>query len=464
MDDVFRKYFEDLPSYVTVQDLNHHLIAVNRRFADDFGGQIGDLCYAAYKHRDTPCPVCPVSRTVDSDAVETSEEIVVRRDGKEAVFLINTSPIHNADHEVVAIIKTSTDITEVKKLQQKFRSLFEEVPSYISIQDRELRILEANRRFRADFGDPTHGRCYQLYKRRLEPCLVCPVASTFKDGESHSAEKVFTSTDGQQVNVMVYTAPIRNPAGEITSVMEMSANITEIRRLESQLTSLGLLVGSISHGIKGLLSGLDGGVYLVDTGFKNQDLARVQKGWEMVQRNVDRIRSMVLNVLYYAKDREVNWETVNVRTLVSDVCGVLSTRAQQLGVDLAWDVSESTGPLQADGRAMHALLVNLVENSLHACHVDKKKEQHRVQVTAAPVGDVVLFEVLDNGIGMDQETQQQAFSLFFSSKGNEGTGLGLFIANRIVTSHGGRISVESTPQLGTKISVEIPAKKKVQEA
>ena len=85
--------------------------------------------------------------------------------------------------------------------------------------------------------------------------------------------------------------------------MEMSTNITPIRQLQSQLESTGLLISSISHGIKGMLTGLDGGIYLVKIGHGKRQPARLEKGWEMVQRNVDRIRNMVLNILYYAKER-----------------------------------------------------------------------------------------------------------------------------------------------------------------
>ena len=98
-----------------------------------------------------------------------------------------------------------------------------------------------------------------------------------------------------------------------SSVMEMSTDITQIRELESQLTSLGLLIGSVSHGLKGLLNGLAGGIYLVNTGFKKEEDDRVEKGWEIVETNVGRIRSMVSDILYYAKEREPNWETVSCR-------------------------------------------------------------------------------------------------------------------------------------------------------
>ncbi len=66
------------------------------------------------------------------------------------------------------------------------------------------------------------------------------------------------------------------------------------------------------------------------------------------------------------------------------------------------------------------------------------------------------FEVEDNGIGMDRETRDKVFSLFFSSKGLKGTGLGLFISNKIVDKHGGEIDVDSEPGRGTRFVVRLP--------
>ncbi|RJO63497.1 MAG: hypothetical protein C4523_20380 [Myxococcales bacterium] len=80
------------------------------------------------------------------------------------------------------------------------------------------------------------------------------MAETFKDGRSRQSEEVVTSNSGEHMNVLVQTAPMRGLDGEITAVIEMSTNITLIRQLQDQLASLGLLVGSISHSIKGVLA------------------------------------------------------------------------------------------------------------------------------------------------------------------------------------------------------------------
>ena len=68
----------------------------------------------------------------------------------------------------------------------------------------------------------------------------------------------------------------------------------------------------------------------------------------------------------------------------------------------------------------------------------------------------MVFEIEDDGIGMDRETRERIFSLFFSSKGIKGTGLGLFVANKIVDRHGGTIEVESAPGRGTRFQIRLP--------
>jgi signal transduction histidine kinase len=92
--------------------------------------------------------------------------------------------------------------------------------------------------------------------------------------------------------------------------------------------------------------------------------------------------------------------------------------------------------------------------------VDKKKDHHQVTIRLDGYTDHVRWEFCDNGIGMDQETREKAFSLFFSSKGAEGTGLGLFIANNIAQKHGGSIEVESELGKGTCFVVKIPRKRR----
>jgi PAS domain S-box-containing protein len=459
----YRQYWEEMPCYLSVHDRDFRIIDGNRRFRTDFGESIGDLCYRVYKQREKVCPDCPVEATFADEKSHGSEQTLITQRGEAMPVMVHTKPIRNGDGEVVAVMEMHTDIREVKRLQEllhqsqkRLATLFEEVPCYIAVHGPDLVIQHANRAFREAFGSAVGDYCYRVYKHREEPCLVCPAQKTFAEGVAHEHEEVVVSASGEKMNVLCTTAPVRNAEGEVEAVIEMSIDITQIRELQSQLTSIGLLVGSISHGIKGLLTGLDGGIYLVNSGFNKDKPERIKKGWDMVQRNVDRIRSMVLDILYYAKDRELSIDDIEVVGLVDEVRETLQKKAADLDVAIDFDVAPDAGAFQGDASAIRAVLLNITENSLDACRADDQARKHRVKLGVRRVAPWIVFEIEDNGIGMDRETREKIFSLFFSSKGIKGTGLGLFIANKIVDKHGGTIKVDSEPGCGSRFLIRLP--------
>jgi len=464
----YEQLFDSMPCYLSVQDKDLKVIQGNHLFREDFGDYEGRYCYQLYKNRPERCPVCPVERTFKDGLRHSSEETLLRKDGSEVSVIVNTTPVFDESNNIVGVMEMHTDITEVKNLQnryeesqKRYRELFEEVPCYVSIQDKDLNIVDANRYFREAFGNGLGLKCYEIYKRRSEPCFPCMVNQTFEDGEVHVHEEVVTKVDGTTINVLVQTKPLRDVYGNITNVIEMSTDITQIRQLQSQLTSIGLLISTISHGIKGVLNGLDGGIYLVSQGLKNDNHDRVEKGWEIVLRNVGRVRSMVLDILYYAKDREPNWDIIPAEKVCEDVFNLIKDKAYDLGIKFESECDPNAGDFEADEAAIRSLLVNLAENSLDACRVDQSKDVHKVTFNMTGEKKHIRFSISDNGIGMDTETREKAFSLFFSSKGVEGTGLGLFIANKIAKSHGGKIELKSKEKEGTSFSVLIPRKKTV---
>ncbi len=466
----YQKYFDAMPCYLTVQDRDFKVIVANSRFVKDFGDYKGRHCYQVYKQQPEKCEICPVERTYRDGQSHRSEETIRCPDGREVSVIVYTEPIRDQNGEITAVMEMSTDITDLKRLQSqlhesqsRYRSLFEEVPCYISIQDEELNIIDANRLHRRDFGTYLGCKCFEVYKHRSEECYPCCVRQTFLDGQMRIFESVVTSVKGEAINVLVHTAPINDASGKIKYVMEMSANITQIRQLQSQLASIGLLISSISHGIKSLLNGLNGGIYLVNNGLAKNNQDRLKQGWEIVQRNVARIRSMVLDILYYARDREPDYTEVSANALIDEIYSLIREKAGEHKIDLSKETDIHAGTFEADAKAALAMLVNLAENSLDACRLDSHKTSHRVTLKAHGNDQSVRFVIEDNGIGMDQETRENAFTLFFSSKGSEGTGLGLFIANKIANAHGGRIQLESELGVGTRFLVDLPRVRLVPE-
>lgn len=461
----YRQVFDSMPCFLSIQDRDFRIIDANQRFRQHFGDFEGRYCYQVYKQRSERCEVCPLARTFRDGERHESEEEVRTLSGETLSVLVRSKPIRNGNGEIIAAMEMSTDITHIKNLQKllrasqkRYHTLFDEVPCYISIQDPDLNIIEANNAFEEDFGNVLGRKCYEAYKHRTSPCEPCPVQQTLDDGLPHTREELVTASNGRQRNVLVTTAPIRESDGTISGVMEMSADISQVRELEDRLTQLGLLIGSVSHSLKGLLNGLSGGMYLVNSGFAKGDEERVKKGWATVERNVTRVKSMVSDILYYAKDRVPNWEMLSATEVAQDVVGMMESRAGELGVEFGLSLGGGEGEFEGDPQAVRALLANLVENSLDACRLHQCCQGHQVTLRVSGDDSTVRFEVEDDGIGMDQETQEKAFTLFFSSKGT-GTGLGLFISDKIARAHGGEIQLISAPGKGTTFIVSLSRKK-----
>ncbi len=123
---------------------------------------------------------------------------------------------------------------EMNKQKEEYQNIFELAPCYITVQDRDLKLLRFNREFAEQFGPQEGDYCYKAYKGRSERCEVCPVLRTFDDGRSHYSEESGVSKDGSRSYWMVRTSPIRDSKGEIVAAMELCLDITEVKRLEKE--------------------------------------------------------------------------------------------------------------------------------------------------------------------------------------------------------------------------------------
>ena len=456
-------YFNELPCLVSIHNRDLEVVATNQLYKERLGDKIGCNSWDAYKEGAGRSAKCPVGKTFHTGKGQRSKETIQDINGKEVPVIVHTAPIRSGESDVELVLEISADITEMNRLQeelrttqQRYQQLFDEVPCYISVQDGKLRLVATNRQFKEDFGDEIGSYCYSVYKHRNEPCPDCPVVKTFESGKSQQSETVVTSKTGEQYNVLTWTAPIRKADGEVTQVMEMSTNITQIRRLQDHLSSLGLLIGSISHGIKGIMTGLDGGMYWLDTGMEKGNQERIEKGWDVIKLMVGRLKNLVLNLLYYAKERDLSWERTDALSLANDVASTVEPKIKGYSIEFIHDFDRSIGKFEVDTSVVSSALINILENAMDACIEDKSKKSHKIIFSVTQDKDHIVFDIHDNGMGMDRETRENIFTLFFSSKGSKGTGLGLFVSNKIIQQHGGSIRVDSTHGQGSHFNIRLP--------
>ena len=155
-----------------------------------------------------------------------NQPITVRSSDQIGKLASALEDLRQKNEEVTTALKTS---------RQEFQSLFESVPCYISVQDRNLRLLRVNHDFRKDFGENIGSHCYEVYKNRSDKCPECKVEKTFQTGSIYSGEETVTTRNGEKAHILVYTSPVYNEKNEIVSVMEVSVNITHLKNLEEEL-------------------------------------------------------------------------------------------------------------------------------------------------------------------------------------------------------------------------------------
>ena len=332
--------------------------------------------------------------------------------------------------------------------------IVDHLPCYVSIQDRDLRILFANENFKRDFGDGTGKRCHTVYKGSPEICPNCPVLKTFQDKRVHITEETVQLADGKICQIFIQASPILDNEGEVAAVIEMATNITRIKIERKELITLGQSIALLSHGIKNILEGLQGGAYVVDEGFKDGDMELARKGWSIVNKNIFDITDVVQNILYSSKNRPLKYEMVSPGRLVQDSVQLFREKAAAMNIQLQEKINEALPDVRLDAASIRRMLHNLIWNALEACHNDKGKKQHLVSVNTDYFGkNHFMFEIADNGTGMDEATRRNMLEEFFSTKGSGGTGLGLAVVEKVVNKHGGRIEVNSAPGTGTTFRI-----------
>jgi signal transduction histidine kinase len=206
--------------------------------------------------------------------------------------------------------------------------------------------------------------------------------------------------------------------------------------------------------------GLEGGIFVVNEGLASGDQEGISEGWEMVERNVALVSRIVKDLLYCAKERTPNFEpAVCPQEVVLEVKNLFADRLASEDIRLETDLEEPfhTGSFDADG--LHNLLCNLVANAVDACRFDPAddKDGHTITMSCRRNDDgTTVFQVADDGPGISEDVNARVFEDFFSTKGSEGTGIGLLVAQKVAEDHGGKVTFSSKPGQGTTFTVTIP--------
>ncbi|MFZ1199433.1 MAG: ATP-binding protein [Desulfobacterales bacterium] len=457
------KYFNELPYFVSIHDPDCKVLAANPTYIRHLGYRIHGHSWEIYSGKRATRENCPVARTLRDEDIMETRALVRYKNGAKVPVIVHTAPIFNDDGEVVLVLEIFAGSQEIDRLaeevrttQQRYQQLFDLVPIPIVVVDRHLRITAINRSFKEDFGQPVGQNLFTVLRPGKFPAFRDPISQTLKDGRPRQGELVLTDRNGVQFTMMAGTAPIKTLAGKLVQVLITFTDVTRLRQLQDNLSSLGMMIGTISHDLKGCLTGLDAGLYLVDTGFYRDKPGRIEEGLEVSKLMVERIRKQVQNILFYAKERKLDLQPTDVERFATEVAANVDQRIRGADIIFTCVFEPDLGEIEIDPDLVRSTLINILENAMEACIEDRSGKSFHITFRVFRQQNEVQFDITDNGSGMNESQLKNMFTMFYTTKGSKGTGLGLFIANKTVTRHGGRITVDSVAGSGTTFSICLP--------
>jgi nitrogen-specific signal transduction histidine kinase len=331
-----------------------------------------------------------------------------------------------------------------------FKSVLDALPCYLTIQDANLNILFVNQTFMNDFGKGIGKSCYKVFHGTEHKCSECPVQRTFADKQVHVAEETILLTDGAVNQMIVYSAPLFDIFGNVSAVIKLLTNVNMVKEIQKELVTIGQSFALLTHDIKNMLEGLEGGAYVVDEGLKDQDWELTARGWQIVGKNVAEISRVTQNVLFSSKKRTLELQRVKPGDVARQAVELFQEKASTLEIQLNTQLNPSLPHTTMDSPSIVRMLSNLIWNAIEACDKDDQKPSHSVFVRADYYDkNHYMFEIEDNAEGMDDTTQENLFKEFYSTKGDKGTGLGLLVVDRIARNHKGKIEILTKPGTGS---------------
>jgi PAS domain S-box-containing protein len=396
--------------------------------------------------------------------VRNFELPIIVRDGRRRVTLWNTNPYYDAKGNLAGVIGVAQDITErqqaeeaVRTERERFLSLLEVLPASIFLQNREHRIIFANRYFREWFGEPEGKRCFEILRGRSERCQVCPVEKVFETGVPQESEWAAPS----QRIYQVYAYPFADWDGSPMS-LDMYVDITarkqaerDLRESEEKLRFLAGQILRVQERERGNLSReLHEGLGQALLVFKLQlrvilkqipeEYQELREDCNQALRYIDEIIEDIRHLSYNLSPRAL--EEIGLAAALQHLCEEFG-RLQGLGVSLEMDdLGESLS------KESQINIYRIFQEAL--TNISKHAGATKVKLQVKRRGGEVACSIKDNGQGFNVKE--------VTTWGHAGRGLGLAAMEERVRNLGGKFQIDSRIGQGTQIWFTAAARKREQ--
>lgn len=390
-------------------------------------------------------PLVKVEKTLGVLLAWSKEEIVVETSELLRTFAFLSAVVLENLELYSSLQRQNAVLEETKNYMQRILDSF---PQHIAVFDQDLRIVFANSGYsRSVLSNEMVSRISQL------------VQKAFLAGSRQTLELEENATF-----YSIVAEPIEYEGQpQVLLIITDVTNTKEVERLKAIDQLKTEFVASISHELKTPLAAIKAYAETILMSIEMLDQQTLNEFVQIIYKESQHLESILEELLDFSKLEQrtlvLEKSTFDLTGLVREVMRSLEELAKTKQVRLELLTKEPV-LIRADQRRMRQVITNLLNNSIKYSKEDAQDKYVRVRIERK--NENVLLEVSDNGIGIPKEYHQKMFERFFRVGSvmdyrTEGAGLGLTIAKEIVELHGGRIWLESEPNVGTTVFIEIPA-------
>ncbi|MCH6265615.1 ATP-binding protein [Neobacillus citreus] len=230
------------------------------------------------------------------------------------------------------------------------------------------------------------------------------------------------------------------------SYIKSLTSVHEELSKKEKLAVIGQMAAAIGHEIRNPLSSLKGFTQLqLESKSSNSEF------YPIMLQEIDRINSIVDDLMYLGKPREIDFKKVDMEEIVNYTISLICQQAESQGVKVETSIDTPIPLVDCDEKQLKQVFINLLKNAVEAM---SNGGNLKIEIKMAEESSLDIV-IEDNGCGIDAASLENLFEAFYTTK-SDGTGLGLLITRQIIKDHGGSLKIESILGAGTKVIVHLP--------
>jgi two-component system NtrC family sensor kinase len=280
-----------------------------------------------------------------------------------------------------------------------------------------------------------------------------PWSATFpvESGGRVAGELLLARADAAPLDAKDYALArqLADGAGSILENAGLAADLEHARALlqrADRLSALGTLAAGVAHEIRNPLVSVRTFIQLLPERVDDEEFRTSFR--ELALKEIERICELITDLLAFSRPTPADREPADLNEITSQIVRLLEPEARKRDVGISMALAERVPAVVVHEAQVKQVLMNIVLNAIQACSAHGLVEVR----TAVAAAGACAVEVVDTGVGMTPEQRDHIFDPFFTTK-ESGSGLGLYIAHRIVAEHGGSIVVTARPEGGTSFRI-----------